>query len=187
MRVDHVLHFLACWILADFLGLFVGPDVAFLIVIIVAAMKEAVWDGFMDRGDPDAIDFLAGVTGAALALLWWSGPLLFSLWVFWNAFVYTQGLYRAFLAGRLKGLPLLMAAPVVALAFVLDFLFQMTVFNVLFWEFPRHWLVTYRLRDHIKTGKGWRYRLADYICKHMLDPFDPTGAHCDSEPPSLKA
>ena len=22
--------------------------------------------------------------------------------------------------------------------------------------------------------------------RHLLDPFDPTGAHCDSDPPALK-
>ena len=112
---------------------------------------------------------------------------LAALWAFWLLYVFTMGLYRAFLLGRLKGLSLVMCSPVVAVAAVLDFAMQMTVFTVVFAEMPRDWLVTHRLRRYLRTDHGWRTRWAVYLCHHLLDPFDPTGAHCDSETPTLKA
>lgn len=114
---------------------------------------------------------------------------LAALWVFWLLYVFTMGVYRAFLTGRLKGLSLLMCSPVVAGAFLVDLLMQFTVFAVVFAEVPREWLVTHRLRRYMRElpPEHWRRRWADYLCHHLLDPFDPTGAHCDSDPPTLKA
>lgn len=113
---------------------------------------------------------------------------LAALWVFWLLYVFTMGLYRAFLMGRLKGLSLVMCAPVVAVAFVVDLLMQFTIFAIVFADIPRDWLVTHRLRRYMRElpATHWRYRWADYLCHHLLDPFDPTGAHCDSDKPALK-
>lgn len=98
-----------------------------------------------------------------------------------------MGVYRAFLKGRLKGLNLILSIPILAVAFTVDFIMQITLFTIFFLEIPRDWFVTGRLRRYIKSGKGWRKRFAEYLCKHLLDPFDPTGAHCDDELPVLKA
>ena len=185
MRIDHILHFLACWISVTVLEPFVGQVAAVGITITLALAKEIIWDLFMEKGTPDFTDMVANLLGVAFAMLWWSAYLLLGLWVFWSLYVYMMGVYRAFLQRRLKGLSLLMAAPVLAVAFVLDFLAQVTVFSVLFGDPPRHWLVTDRLRAYMAGPDGWRKRLADYLCHHLLDPFDPTGAHCDSETPQL--
>lgn len=114
--------------------------------------------------------------------------LLAALWAFWLLYVFTMGLYRAFLTGRLKGLSLLLCAPVVTVAAIFDVLMQITVFTVVFAELPRDWLVTYRLRRYLRElpADHWRRRWADYLCHHLLDPFDPTGAHCDSDTPVLE-
>jgi hypothetical protein len=45
--------------------------------------------------------------------------------------------------------------------------------------------VTHRLRTYIRAGSGWRWRIADVLCRRMLDPFDPTGSHCDDDQPAL--
>lgn len=113
---------------------------------------------------------------------------LAALWAFWLLYVFTMGLYRAFLMGRLKGLSLVMCSPVVAFAFAVDLVMQFTVFAVVFRDIPRDWLVTHRLRRYMRElpPTNWRYRWADYLCKHLLDPFDPTGAHCDSDAPVIK-
>jgi len=113
--------------------------------------------------------------------------ILGALWAFWLLYVFTMGLYRAFLLGRLKGLSLVMCFPVVAVAFVVDLVMQFTVFAVVFLEFPRDWLVTHRLRRYMRElpPEQWRRRWADYLCKYLLDPYDPTGAHCDSDAPKL--
>lgn len=137
---------------------------------------------------------------------------IIAMLVFWHGYVHAMGLYRAKLQGRLVGLSLIMASPVVLVTFILDVLIQFTVASAVFWQWPkdigigRHtfrfngrevsvpfpvgdWFLTHRLRRYIAAGDGlgWRYRLAYSICHYLADPFDPTGAHCDSDPPELKA
>jgi hypothetical protein len=185
MRVDHILHFLACWISVTVLTPLLGVDSAVGLTIIAALGKEIVWDWLMKKGTPEFSDMAANLLGVAFAMLWWSAYLLLALWVFWCLYIFMMGIYRAFLQRRLKGLSLVMSSPVLAVAFVLDFLAQMTVFSVLFLDHPRDWLVTNRLRRYMAGPDGWRKRLADYLCHHLLDPFDPTGGHCDSETPQL--
>jgi hypothetical protein len=131
--------------------------------------------------------------------------------LFWHGYVHAMGLYRARLQGRLKGLPLVLALPVVSITFVLDVLLQFTVASLVFWRWPEQvgvklqpvvkwgrvwsvpwpvgdWFVTHRLRRYIAGGEalGWRYRVAHLVCHYLADPFDPTGAHCDSDPPELR-
>lgn len=139
------------------------------------------------------------------------GYVVLSLLAFWHGYVHAMGLYRAKLQGRLVGLPLLLSLPVVFVTFVLDVLIQLTVASVVFWQWPAglgvamrpvrirgrvltlpvpvgDWFVTHRLRRYIAAGPalGWRYRWAYSICHYLADPFDPTGAHCDSDEPTLK-
>jgi hypothetical protein len=125
-------------------------------------------------------------------------------WVFWHGYIHAMGLYRARLKGRLVGLPLVMSIPVILVTFVLDVILQFTVASLVFWEKPTgvgfekrkvkgitvpwpvgDWFVTDRLRRYIAQGSGWRFTVADVICYRLTDPFDPTGAHCDSDPPVL--
>lgn len=179
MRIDHLLHFLGAWAGADLLSLFMHEHFAMAAMLVAGAMKDVVWDGLLDRGEPDGVDFLAVGAGIALSAWDWSGETLILLILFWHGYIYCMGLYRAYLTGRLKGLSLALCAPVVAITFLLDFIAQVTVFSLAFLEWPREWLVTYRLRRHMAGPDSWRRRWADYICKHLLDPFDPTGAHCD--------
>lgn len=113
--------------------------------------------------------------------------LLLFVVVFWNAYVHCMSVYRAYLRKRLKIVPALLAAPIVALMLVCDVVAQHTLASLVFWEKPasREWLVTYRLRRHMVGPDGWRRRLAYQICHYLLDPFDPTGAHCDGGAPTL--
>jgi len=180
MRIDHFQHLLASWILVDAIAPFTGLHVAMLIVLFISAMKEIIWDGLMARGDADWFDFIAGALGVCIAVFEWSGSVLLGLWAFWILYVFTMGMYRAKLQGRMKGLSLILASPFIVLALLLDVLAQFSVFSVAFFEWPRHLLVTSRLQAHMAGPDGWRRRLAENICRHLLDPFDPTGAHCDS-------
>lgn len=126
-------------------------------------------------------------------------PLLHAiatLWAFWCLYVFGMGIYRAWLHRRLRGLSAVMAAPLVAVALAVDALMQFTVFTAVFRELPPlraytvgrrqitlpELLVTHRLRRYSRGGMGWRTRWADELCLHLLDPFDPTGAHCDEDP-----
>lgn len=135
-----------------------------------------------------------------------SAYLFLASWVFWHLYIHAMGLYRARLSGRLVGLPLVLSVPVIAVTFLLDAFLQFTVASLVFWRWPeglkltKHqvkgvtvpWIagdvfVTHRLRRYIAAGPGlgWRFKVADVICFRLTDPFDPTGAHCDSEPPVL--
>ena len=132
--------------------------------------------------------------------------ILFVVWVFWHLYIHAMGLYRAKLSGRLVGLPLVLSVPVIAVTFLLDAFLQFTVASLAFWKWPeglkltKHtikgitipWVagdvfVTHRLRRYIAAGPdlGWRYKVASVICYRLTDPFDPTGAHCDSDDPKL--
>lgn len=116
-----------------------------------------------------------------------------TLYAFWTLYVLCMGFYRAWLHRRLRGLSAVLAAPFVAVALVVDAVMQFTVFTIVFRELPPlrkygRWtlpelLVTHRLRRYMRPGAcGWRTRWARQLCHHLLDPFDPTGAHCDDAP-----
>jgi hypothetical protein len=83
------------------------------------------------------------------------------------------------LHGSYRTKTLVLGGPLMVEAFALDFIVQMTAATLYFWDRPRHWLVTNRLRAYMAGPPGWRRDRAEWLCTHMLDPIDPTGAHCD--------
>lgn len=101
----------------------------------------------------------------------------------WLVYILVMGLYRAHLSGRLpKSSPLYWAAlPVVIVGYVMDALLQLLA-TVPFLDAPRYmqreWLLTDRLQRYMAGHDHWRKRVADWICTHMLDPFDARGDHC---------
>ena len=62
---------------------------------------------------------------------------------------------------------------------VLDTLFNIIYGSILFLELPKEWVLTMRLRRHIKNGMGWRYRLSVFICEYLIEPWDV--GHCKLE------
>lgn len=105
-------------------------------------------------------------------------PIVFSPWLLWAAYVLVMGIYRAHLDKRLTTVTKILAAPWVVIGYALDVLVNVTVASLVFWEPPWELLVTTRLQRHIDARYGWRHRRAQWICDHLLDPFDPTGNHC---------
>ena len=75
-------------------------------------------------------------------------------------------------------------APIIVVAVALDWVLNMTLASVVFWDLPAHKkeLITGRLKryHHAPLYAGtWRYRWAAKICDELLDPFDLlTGNHC---------
>ena len=104
---------------------------------------------------------------------------LASLYALWILYVLVMGFYRAQLGWRLKGLSLVLAAPFVIVGAVLDAVVQITLATLVFRDPPRHWLLTSRLQAYIRHGSGWRHDWSQSICHWLLDPYDPTGSHCD--------
>lgn len=75
--------------------------------------------------------------------------------------------------------------------YLLDFLSNILPLTVLMLEPPHELLVSARVSRHQRVNaswqdaKGlrryimkWRYSVAVWTCKNLLDPFDPSGCHC---------
>lgn len=102
------------------------------------------------------------------------------LWSFYYFFCIVMGFYRLQLRGQLKGLIFVAALPAVIIGIIMDVIAQYTFASLIFREWPqrKEYLVTDRLQRY-KTQPGtWRFKYAEYICRNLLDPIDPTGKHC---------
>ena len=63
------------------------------------------------------------------------------------------------------------------IAIVMSTLLNVLVFTVILLELPKEPLLSTRLSRHKRQGKGWRQKLATYLGRIWLDPFDPSGEH----------
>lgn len=81
---------------------------------------------------------------------------------------------------RLHPIAKLHAYPLLFVGVAFDFLVNVVVGTLIFLDPPQETLLTGRLkRYHRIAYEGtWRARLADWICTHLLDQFDPDGDHC---------
>lgn len=104
-------------------------------------------------------------------------PLAY-LWILWAIYMVVMGLYRAHLDDRLSLSAKVLGAPFLALGLLMDVIGNWTLAWLVFLEPPQEFLVTKRLNRHLRSGSGWRYAVARWLCHRLLDPFDPTGAHC---------
>lgn len=75
------------------------------------------------------------------------------------------------------------AYPLVVVGVLADFVYNVVVGSILFLEPPREWLLTTRLKRHLGED-GYKGNLARWVCRHLLDPFDPKGTHCGKVPPA---
>lgn len=68
----------------------------------------------------------------------------------------------------------------VAIGLALDFVLHVVIASLLFLKRPQDWLLTGRLTRYVHDDSeaAWRRTAARWICKHMLDQFDPDGCHC---------
>lgn len=101
---------------------------------------------------------------------------IYLLWVFYLA---VMALWRAHREKTIGPVALVPGYFTLAIGAALDVLVNLTIMSLVFVERPRELLVTKRLQRHIKQGNGWRTHLARWLCHNLLNPFDPTGDHCD--------
>lgn len=104
--------------------------------------------------------------------------ILADLYLFFIMYVASMGMIRAHAEKKLNGVLWVLCLPFVAISIVLDFINNMTVFSLLYWEVPREWLVTDRLKRHAKE-QTFRGKLSRWIAETVLNPFDHTGNHID--------
>jgi hypothetical protein len=104
--------------------------------------------------------------------------LLLSVWALWVFYLAVMSLWRAKREGLIGRYALVPGYATLVVGAVLDCLVNLTLMSLLFWDRPRELLLTARLKRLIRTG-GWRGKLAYWVCRHLLNPFDPTNNHCD--------
>jgi hypothetical protein len=102
------------------------------------------------------------------------------MYVFWCAYIAVMGVYRAYLSNRLFGITKILSIPLVIVGLIIDVFAQYTIAVIIFLDAPqwKEHLVTLRLIRYVNKETGWRNKLASYICKNLLDVFDPSGNHC---------
>lgn len=100
----------------------------------------------------------------------------------WLLYIVVMGLHRARLGRRLGKVATVLGLPFLIIGVVLDVMVNVAVATPLLWERPRwkEWTVSARLSRHLAASEDtWRKGVAQWICEHLLDPFDPSGMHCD--------
>lgn len=106
-------------------------------------------------------------------------------WTLLDWILYTYAFYLLFvltMAAKaawpvLSIVPKVLLAPPALLAVLMDVVFNLIPATVIFLDLPREWLFTLRLDRYEAEGAGWRYRLALWICRNLLNPFQQ-GGHC---------
>jgi hypothetical protein len=106
------------------------------------------------------------------------GLLLADLYLFFIMYVASMAMLRAHHEKKLNGVLWVLCLPFVALSWVVDVLHNVTVFSVVFCEFPRELTVTERLKRHV-TKQTLRGKLARWIADTLLNSFDSSGNHLD--------
>jgi hypothetical protein len=61
---------------------------------------------------------------------------------------------------------------------LLDVAVNIIIGSLLFLERPRWWTLSERLHYHAISNHGWKTYLAAWLCRNLLNPFDPDGHHC---------
>lgn len=106
------------------------------------------------------------------------GYLLLDLFVFFVLYVACMNVLRVHHEGRLNWITWILGGLTVLIGLIVDVIHNLTVFTVLFFELPKEWTVTDRLKRHVKE-KTFRGKLANWIANILLNPFDHTGNHVD--------
>ena len=104
--------------------------------------------------------------------------VLLTLWALWVLYIAMMNIKRATLIKPLPWQAKLLVYPTMAVFEVIEFIANVVVLTVLFFDWPREIRVSDRLRRYWKRPAkyGWRLHVVKFI-KPMLDPFDPAGPH----------
>lgn len=106
------------------------------------------------------------------------GAILFTFYT-WGAYLAVMSLMRV--KDTLTIETKVFAYPLAAVGVLADFIYNAFVGTVLFLELPQEYLLTKRLKRHLERD-NWRGALSRWLCRHLLDPFDPKGTHCGNKP-----
>jgi hypothetical protein len=104
--------------------------------------------------------------------------VLLTLWALWVLYIAMMNIKRVTATKPLPWQAKLLVYPTMAVFEVIEFIANVIVLTVLFFDWPREIRVSDRLRRYWKRPAkyGWRLHVVKFI-KPMLDPFDPAGPH----------
>jgi uncharacterized membrane protein YhaH (DUF805 family) len=100
------------------------------------------------------------------------------LWLFFIMYVASMNMIRAHDEKKLNGWLWALCLPFVIVSLVVDFINNLIVFTLIYFELPKEWTVTDRLKRHAKQ-QTFRGKLSRWIAETLLNPFDHTGNHID--------
>jgi hypothetical protein len=103
--------------------------------------------------------------------------ILVATWFSWGIYLAIMHLKTMRDQNKLTPASKVFGYPWVFIFLGLDVLYNIVIGTVIFWEFPREWLFTARV-SRLNDRKDWKGKLAKFLCKELLDPFDPDGSHC---------
>lgn len=106
------------------------------------------------------------------------GVALFLVYEIWNHYVAVMHLKVMRDSKRITKEQRPMALLTLGIGYLLDVAVNWLICTPLFLELPKEPLVTQRVTRHKYYGKGWRQKLAVWICEKILDTVDPSGCHC---------
>lgn len=104
--------------------------------------------------------------------------ILADLYLFFILYVACMGMIRAHDEGKLNWLLWALCVPFVAMSWIIDVTHNVTLFSLIFGEWPRELTVTERLKRHVNEHT-YRGKIARWMADNLLNPFDSTGDHLD--------
>lgn len=101
--------------------------------------------------------------------------VLMLVYVFWLLYLISMML----VTNRKKLTPVTKALglPAIIMGVIVDFLMNISLACLVFWDLPEEFMVTQRLDRYLHGADGWRKTAAKFICNNLLDPF-ALGGHC---------
>lgn len=96
----------------------------------------------------------------------------------WQLYVFSMAMLRAHVAGLTTRTAWAIALPFVVIAVALDIFLNFTLLALLSWDFPQQGEYTFSQRlARLVRGTGRKARVASWIARSLLDPYDHTGQH----------
>jgi hypothetical protein len=104
--------------------------------------------------------------------------VLLTLWALWVLYIAMMNIKRVAATQPMPWRVRILVYPTMAVFEAVEFIANVIVLTVLFWDWPREIRVSDRLRRYWSNPYryGWRLHVVKFL-KPMLDPFDPAGSH----------
>jgi len=99
-----------------------------------------------------------------------------AIYVLWMYYLAVMSLYRAKKAGTLTKVGYVLGLPILVSGVLLNVVINVTFCSALFMELPKEFLVSQRLQ-RLSKKDNWRKKIVEFVAKHFLDTFDPSGRH----------